>query len=95
MQPACSRGSGAAGQYCSVSEKMDVTSSASNSAPWPYFCDRKSPNLALVWSKQDRFFRHGNRRWVWRPVGATRKRRTYDCAISDSTETIKSAYRTS
>jgi hypothetical protein len=51
--------------------------------------------FSFAWSKAHRLFRPGARRSVWRSVGATRKRRTCDCAICNSTETISGATRTS
>jgi hypothetical protein len=51
--------------------------------------------FGVAWSKSHRLPRPGGRRWVWRWVGAARKRRTCDRAICDSTETISSANRTS
>jgi hypothetical protein len=34
------------------------------------------PQFGFAWSKAHRLFRSGRRRWAWRPIGATRKRRT-------------------
>jgi hypothetical protein len=46
-------------------------------------------------SKSNRGFGRDDRRCAWLLVGATRKRRTCECAICDSTETIYSANQTS
>jgi hypothetical protein len=51
--------------------------------------------FGFAWSIPYRLFRPRGRRWIWRSVGATRKRRTCACAICDSTEPISSANRTS